>query len=514
MTGQEYNTHATFDGPADICLLLEGSYPFVSGGVATWMHNLILSLPELRFSAVCLLANSTEPRTLKYRLPANFRIDRIVYIHDPVPFWKDRFASISKEDHSQLESFHARMAEASPELLLGILQRFRSGRYPVRELIHGRKAWNLMVEQYERHGGDDSFMDYFWTYRLTHLPMFRLLLSELPEARVYHALSTGYAGFLGALAAVQTGRPLLLTEHGIYTKERKIEIAQAEWIARNTPDRLIIQRELGTYQKCWIRMFQTLGLFAYRLSSCIITLYEGNRELEIEEGAAPEKILIIPNGIRLNNFENLKPADYPQPEQKHFVIGFVGRIVPIKDVKTFIRACHAVYREMPDIEVRIMGPTEEDPNYFDDCLELVRLLNMESVVHFTGRVNIANHFPELDVVVLTSISEAQPLAIMEANCAGIPVVASDVGACRELIEGRTPEDRALGASGVVTGVASPKETAQGILHILGNHEVRRRMAQAGRARVRTYYREEDLNDRYRILYRTYIDQDGGNAWRA
>ncbi len=514
MKGQHYNTHENFIGIPDVCLLLEGSYPFVSGGVSTWMHNLIRSLPDIKFSAVCLLASSTEEHQLRYTLPSNFRIDNIIYIHDSDPFWKDRFAYISKKDHSHLLDLHTRMGEASPELLGAVLKGFRAGKYPVRELIHGRKAWDLMVQQYGRNGGDDSFIDYFWTYRFTHLPLFRLLLSEIPEARLYHALSTGYAGFLGALAAVQTGRPLLLTEHGIYTKERKIEIAQAEWIARKASTRLNIERELGTYQKFWVRMFQTLGLFTYRIAKCIITLYDGNRQLEIEEGATGEKILIIPNGIRLERFEHLKPVAGPDPDQKRFVIGFVGRIVPIKDVKTFIRACRTVSLKIPNIEVRIMGPTEEDAGYFEDCLELVSLLHMESIVRFTGRVNIADHFPELDVVVLTSISEAQPLAIMEANCAGIPVVASDVGACRELIEGRTPEDKALGPSGVVTRIASPEDTAKAILHILGSHEVRSAMSSAGRQRVRTYYREEDLNDRYRILYRTYMAQEGDAPWRA
>lgn len=514
MKGQQYNTHEHFAGTPDVCLLLEGSYPFVSGGVSSWMHNLIRSLPDITFSAVCLLASATEEHQLKYTLPPNFRIDNIVYIHDPEPFWKDRFASISKKDHAHLLTLHARMGEASPELLGAVLKGFRQGHYPVRELIHGRKAWDLMVQQYERSGNDDSFIDYFWTYRFTHLPLFRLLLSEIPEARLYHALSTGYAGFLGALAAVQTGRPLLLTEHGIYTKERKIEIAQAEWIARKASTRLSIEKELGTYQQFWVRMFQTLGQFTYRLAKCIITLYDGNRQLELEEGAADEKILIIPNGIRLERFENLKPATGPDPQQARFVIGFVGRIVPIKDVKTFIRACRTVSLELPNIEVRIMGPTEEDPDYFEDCLELVSLLHMESIVRFTGRVNITDHFPELDVVVLTSISEAQPLAIMEANCAGIPVVASDVGACRELVEGRTPEDKALGPSGVVTRIASPEDTARGILHILTNPDVRTAMCHAGRERVRTYYREEDLNERYRILYHTYMEQEDDAPWRA
>ena len=56
-------------------------------------------------------------------------------------------------------------------------------------------------------------------------------------------------------------------------------------------------------------------------------------------------------------------------------------------------------------------------------------------------------FPKLGLTVLTSISEALPLVMLESFASGVPVVATDVGSCRELIEGRLPEDRALGPAG-------------------------------------------------------------------
>ena len=66
---------------------------------------------------------------------------------------------------------------------------------------------------------------------------------------------------------------------------------------------------------------------------------------------------------------------------------------------------------------------------------------------------------------LTSFSEGQPLVILEAYACGLPVIATDVGACREMIEGRTEEDRGIGPSGIVTRVATPQETAAALVRL-------------------------------------------------
>jgi glycosyltransferase involved in cell wall biosynthesis len=167
---------------------------------------------------------------------------------------------------------------------------------------------------------------------------------------------------------------------------------------------------------------------------------------------------------------------------------------------------------MESFTAYIMGPTEEDEEYYQECLELTRLLRLEDKVVYTGKVTVEDYYPELDLLVLTSISEAQPLVVMEANCAGIPAVCSDVGSCRELLEGRT-----LGASGIVTPVADPSATAEAIAKIAGDPELWRTMSQSARRRMKTFYREEDLNQRYLDIYkhfRAVLDADEAAAAQA
>jgi len=80
------------------------------------------------------------------------------------------------------------------------------------------------------------------------------------------------------------------------------------------------------------------------------------------------------------------------------------------------------------------------------------------------------------------------------------VIASDVGACREMVEGRAGADREIGPSGFVTRVATPKETAAALVRLARDPKLRRRMGQAGQRRVAAYYQRRDMLASYRALY--------------
>jgi len=489
----------------DVCLLLEGTYPYVSGGVSTWVHNLIRALPEIQFTGVCILPSASEKWEVKYDVPENMRDIHVHYLHDYEI--GDRAFSPRRTRRRQIDrirAFHQAMSTGDYDMFQEIVSLFgRNGKKGLStyEIIHGKEAWDLVLELYNPDTNRSSFIDYFWTFRSMHLPVFKILNTAVPPARVYHVISTGYAGLMGAMAKTTYHRPLLLTEHGIYTKERRIEIAQADWIydPANKQNRLL--KKPGRFKRLWTHFFESLGKITYQQCDRIVTLYEGNRQLELAEGADPDKTMVIPNGIDIKRFSALKPTDQEKASGETFNVGFVGRVVPIKDVKTFIRACKIVSSRKPDVKFYIMGPTDENPRYYQECLEMMDFLGLASRMVFTGRINVMEYYGMLDVIVLTSVSEAQPLVILEANCAGIPVVASDVGSCRELLEGRTPEDQALGPSGIITRVADPVDTAEGIIKILSDADFRRQLSTAGRKRVETFYQESDLNQRYLGIYR-------------
>jgi glycosyltransferase involved in cell wall biosynthesis len=148
----------------------------------------------------------------------------------------------------------------------------------------------------------------------------------------------------------------------------------------------------------------------------------------------------------------------------------------------------------------VLGPEDEDPEYMAQCRALVWHLGLQDSLIFAGRVSIHEYLPQIDVLVLTSISEAQPLVILEAGCAGIPSVATDVGACREMIWGDQRETEALGSGGEVVPLSNPTATAHAMARLLTDRGWREKAGRAMRRRVALYYNKPALEAAYRHLY--------------
>ncbi|MDZ4224896.1 MAG: GT4 family glycosyltransferase PelF, partial [bacterium] len=339
------------------------------------------------------------------------------------------------------------------------------------------------------------FLDYFWTWRGIHLPLIKVVQSEVPFAKIYHAVSTGYAGLVGAIAKIMHRGKYFLTEHGIYTHERMLEIAQAGWIFEKEMRRYRAERELSFFKQWWVSTFQTMSRISYVHADRIFTLFEGNKMREILDGASPEKISIIPNGIEIQKFADFKREKKPAPQ-----IALIGRVVAIKDIKTFIQAVKRVLVRFPDAQFYILGPHAEEEDYYAECKSLVEALHLEQSITFTGPVHVPDYLKFLDLVVLTSISEAQPYVILEAGIVGIPMVATDVGACREMLEGRSYEDQLLGLSGLVTQVANSNATAEAVIRLLTDKELYEQCSQTAIERAKRYYDLDDLLSRYLNIY--------------
>src|SRR3989442_10668515 len=211
---------------ADVCLVLEGTYPYVKGGVSTWVHDLIGSLPELRFALVHVAPERGTYRRKLYSLPANAVTLSDLFCREPLARSRDA-AVLQRVAHAERHR-HAgarrpsrvlqgiRRLHLDDQIDLSLLDDLGSGDLSVGAFLHGRASFELTTELCERLAPNASFLDFFWHFRSMHLPLVRLLGAEPPAAATYHALCTGYAGILAAVWSHRTGRPFLLTEHGIY----------------------------------------------------------------------------------------------------------------------------------------------------------------------------------------------------------------------------------------------------------------------------------------------------------
>jgi len=308
--------------------------------------------------------------------------------------------------------------------------------------------------------------------------MFAVLGNTAPEADLYHPVSTGYAGLAALAAKIRTGKPFILTEHGLYHKEREMEIRKTTFVR-------------GYQRDMWIGIYDNLSRLSYRYADLIIALFEQNRRLQIELGAPEEKTRVIPNGIDVPFYSQVS-----RQKREGFHVGLVGRVVPIKDIKTFISMAKIVSEALPEAVFHCIGPTDEDTGYFEDCQILVDSLKLTDRFHFAGRQDVREYYSFLDVLLLTSVREAQPLVILEAYCAGVPVVATRVGNVAELLD---YDERFIASS------KDPEKLAAGVKYIHDHPEEIATIVDKNRERVVRFYDRDKVFQTYGDLYRQHID---------
>ena len=196
--------------------------------------------------------------------------------------------------------------------------------------------------------------------------------------------------------------------------------------------------------------------------------------------------MVIPNGIDTQNF-----AVERAKKNGGFHVGLVGRVVPIKDIKTFISMAKIIADLIPEAVFHCIGPTDEDPEYYEDCKMLVKSLKLSECFHFTGRADVRDYYAFLDVLLLTSVREAQPLVILEAYCAGVPVVSTQVGNVPELLD---YDDRFLSPP------KDPEKLAEGVRYIHDNPEEISNLVKRNKEKVHRFYDRHDLHNKYREIY--------------
>lgn len=469
-----------------VCFVAEGCYPYVVGGVSSWIHSMIRSNPDVEFLVLSVLPSRAMRGKFAYELPDNLSEVHEVYLDDAD--W-----SRSRKTGRRLR-LTGREREAIRAMILGenvewevLFRLFHGRRISIDDFLMGADFLRIVSDYYDQSYPEITFSDFLWTLRSIYLPLCFVLNMEVPKADIYHCSSTGYSGVLGAMGKYFHKGALLVSEHGIYTREREEELIKARWVQ-------------GIYKNIWIDQFQKMSQLAYDRADVVTSLFERARQLQIELGCPPEKTRLTPNGIDLERFRNL-PGKGPE-EQALINVGAVLRVTPIKDVKTMIQAFAFAHRRMPNLRLWIMGPADEDPEYAQECYELVDMLGIDAIT-FTGRVDVRDYLGKMDMTILTSISEGQPLTMLESFAAGKPVIATDVGNCRELIHGDRDD---FGPAGILTHIMNLEEITDAIVTLAQNEALRRAMGESGLRRVSRFFRMETMNQTYREIYRSLTER--------
>ena len=276
----------------------------------------------------------------------------------------------------------------------------------------------------------------------------------------------------------------------------------ADWLYEVGTSGLTVESGEKGLKDLWVDSFLTYSQACYEAASGIITLFEGNQRLQVADGADRSKMWVIPNGVDVERFSKIRRDPTPRPP----TVALIGRVVPIKDVKSYIRAADILRRSVPDVKCLMVGPYEEDPIYYEECRQMVATLGLGGTFEFTGRKKLDDILGFIDVNVLTSISEGQPLVVLEAGAAGVPTVATNVGACSELIYGRDDESPKLGPGGEVTMLSNPRATAAAIRRLLTDQDWYDKCATAIRERCKKYYDQRAVEQAYGDLYVQLAEQ--------
>jgi len=367
--------------------------------------------------------------------------------------------------------------------------------------LYSRESWYYITNKNRQNCPNISFLDYFWSVRSIHIPIWKM--AKLADAvrekgKIVHSPSTGYAGFLSALIAHDTGKPFILTEHGIYTKERKIDLISSSLNLYRRPELFRESAEENYIQTMWVRFFEGIGKMSYHQANPILSLFGVAKKTQIAYGADPKRCRVIPNGVDINKL-GATLAHRPKGVPK--IITLIGRVVSIKDIKTFIRAMRITADHIPDVEAWIVGPDDEEEEYAQECRELIEILDVGEHIKFLGFQNIVDILPKSGLLTLTSISEGMPLVILEGFAAGLPCVSTDVGSCSELIYGgENPEDKALGAAGAVCQIANVGEIADAYIRYLSDEELWYQAQATGIKRVNQFYTQEIFLQNYQEVY--------------
>ena len=464
-----------------ICIIAEGCYPYVVGGVSGWINSLITSFPEHEFIMLAIISDRSVSAKFKYTLPDNLTQVYEVYLNDSE--WVNKVnksykdARLSPKNVKALESLVLGV-ETDWETLTYL---FQSKKVSIDNLLMGPDFLNCVMANYKSGYSEMVFSDFLWTMRSMYLPLLLAMQSDIPKADIYHCVATGYSGVLGSMAKILYPKSkLLISEHGIYTREREEEVIRASWID-------------GIYKDIWIKQFRKMSLFAYEKADKVTSLYARARELQIELGCPEEKTIITPNGIDPNRFVNVPSKS---PDDTFINIGAILRVTPIKDVKTLIMAFGYAKNNNSKLKLWIMGPTDEDEEYAKECFDLVDTMNIKDIV-FTGRINVIDYIGKMDYTILTSISEGQPLTIIESYAVHKPVIATDVGNCYGLIYG---EDDGIGQSGILTHIMNVEEIKDAMLFLAENEDIRKQYGDNGYNRYKNKYTIGAMKQTYRNIY--------------
>ncbi len=434
-----------------VLLTTEGTYPFAQGGVSTWCDIVVNGVSGADWDVLAITAGGIR-RPLVFELPANARLA------GHIDLWSEQVTARRPGRRSNLrtelasELVHGLLGwdgdplavidalvwcRTNPEKIRAALRHpdawvaFRTSLGEVLVADHGERVAPVLDEQHVC----DLFQTLCWIAQAAAAPT--PTGPDAPDLIIVTA--AGWAGVPAAVHHAMYGTPVVLSEHGVYVREAYLAA--------------IRDGESPGERWTHTRLARGLARLTYGVANLVAPVTSANAAWERALGADPDRIRTIHNGVLV------PPKVAPMPIDP--VVVTVGRIDPLKDVKTLLRAAASVVERMPQVRFDHYGPVPEGNERYDaECHALHLDLGLRDRFRFLGPTD--DPYAALETAtlsVLSSISEGFPISVLEAMAAGRPVVATAVGGVPEALSGCgftvRPGDYEALATGVVRLLEDP-----------------------------------------------------------
>lgn len=462
-----------------VLLLTEGTYPYVVGGVSSWCDLLVRNLIELDWQVLPIVGPHGRPPI--FELPPHARqVGRIELWSESLPEGRGPRAAerraagtVPRELVRGLIGWQGSPREALDALVW--CRRFPGG---VRPIFRSRRGWAAfldglqdVLEERIPEAGSPPQVDLVEAAKLYQMLYWvaRTAAEPTPPTDVLHVTAAGWSAIPAIVHKALYGTPLILTEHGVYLREAYLAGARG---GASPGSRFIATR-----------LARGLARAAYAGADIISPVTDANASWEEGLGIDPAKIHVLYNGLR--------PPPPPTPPAGTRTVVSVGRIDPLKDIHTMLRVAAETLERVPDARFQHYGPvTDGEEAYGRSCQALHERLGLGDRFRFMGRTTDPHGVVQVaDVVLMTSISEGMPMAILEAMGQGRPVVSTGVGGVPDVVKG----------CGVVAPPGDVHRLAMGVTMLLRNAHLAWKLGQRGHGRLARIFNEAACVDGYREL---------------
>jgi glycosyltransferase involved in cell wall biosynthesis len=409
-----------------VLLTTEGTYPYSAGGVSTWAHSLVSGMAQHDFTVVSVVANPHVQA--RYRPPDNVSVvavpmwgaERVEeYLPAPRRASRARRRAARREFLPVLTELCDQLlvATAAPDIVASCLTSLAELclHADLRTALRDENVWHAVLDRMAAHplfrhaplGGAIDLARSLYRY-LTPLAL------PVAPTDVIHSSAAAFCALPALAAKLRHGAPLLLTEHGVYLRERVLQL-----IRDKTP---------SLRKMLFANLYRGVVQAAYWHADVIAPVCSYNTRWERQLTADLSRSEVIYNGIDPEAF----PVEPPRTDRP--TVAYVGRIDPLKDVLNLISAARLVRAEVSDVVFRLYG-SDSDADYARRCRETAQSMGLADTVRFEGGTDdVAGAYRDSDVVVLPSVSEGFPYTAIEAMMSARPLVGTAVGGVPEAVD--------------------------------------------------------------------------------